>query len=145
MPRYKTRDLPTDQVDAASRRDARPENMAYTDTGCEVAPRCVPEWDDRGEPVPGTGCPLLECVDGPGLVLWRYQQRQQRIFELLDIVLEDGTRLTVAQVTARLAITATPVNERTVFRMAAIWREREVERAHKIVDFTLYAQDRKAA
>lgn len=38
----------------------------YKDNGCIVAPHCLPDFDRYGEAIPGTGCPLEQCVyDGP--------------------------------------------------------------------------------
>ena len=38
----------------------------YPDTGCKVSPRCAPDFDQNNDPIPGTGCPLAECVfDAP--------------------------------------------------------------------------------
>lgn len=34
----------------------------YADNGCHVAPHCLPEFDQWGDAVPGTGCPLPRCI-----------------------------------------------------------------------------------
>ena len=45
---------------------ALPEGSAYPDTGCKVSPHCAPDFDQNNDPIPGTGCPLAECVfDAP--------------------------------------------------------------------------------
>ncbi len=124
MARYKTRDMPISFLDARSRRDARPENMVYQLSGCEISP---------APPVGAgcLGCPLEDCIDGPARVIYLYQQRLTRVFLILD----EG--LSPAEVVARLESEGTVVSERTILRMAVKWRERNAESAGNVIEFRL--------
>lgn len=74
--------------------------MLYVDRGCEISQRCL-------------DCPLAECVDGPSIVDYRYEQRILRVTHLLD----EG------EIRAGVIAQSLGISRRTVFRIASRWRE----------------------
>lgn len=85
----------------------------YKDSGCRVAPHCLPDVDGKGDDVAGTGCPLERCIyEGPSAAyvlrdwLNGYDDKCRHAAQLRS------TGLKILEIADTLK-----VNERTVYRL----------------------------